>query len=130
MNIKGSVAVITGAAGGIGRALALELAKRKAVGLALVDQSDAVHQVAKAINQLAGSAVASGFSGDATDAKFRKHVYGDMKERYGTVNICVPAAGITRDSLAVKLDKQSSQISIYPVETFRQVVEVNLVAPV
>jgi NAD(P)-dependent dehydrogenase (short-subunit alcohol dehydrogenase family) len=130
MNIKGSVAVITGAAGGIGRALALELAKRKAAGLALVDQSEAVQQVAKAINELAGSAVAVGYSGDATDAKFRKLVYGSMKERYGTVNICVPAAGITRDGLAVKLDKQTSQISIYPVETFRQVVEVNLVAPV
>jgi 3-oxoacyl-[acyl-carrier protein] reductase len=42
----------------------------------------------------------------------------------------VPAAGITRDSLAVKLDKASGRVSVYPVETFRQVVEVNLVAPV
>jgi NAD(P)-dependent dehydrogenase (short-subunit alcohol dehydrogenase family) len=42
----------------------------------------------------------------------------------------VPAAGITRDCLAVKRDKQSGAISIYPVETFRQVVEVNLIAPV
>src|SRR5689334_22749246 len=121
MNIEGSVAVITGAAGGIGRALALELAKRKASGLALVDQSDAVQQVAKAINELTGNTIALGFSGDATDAKFRKQVFSEMSQRYGPVNICVPAAGITRDNLAVKLDKQTSQISIYPVETFRQV---------
>jgi NAD(P)-dependent dehydrogenase (short-subunit alcohol dehydrogenase family) len=46
------------------------------------------------------------------------------------VNICVPAAGITRDSLAVKMDKQAGEITIYPVEMFRQVVEVNLIAPV
>jgi len=130
MNIKGSVAVITGAAGGIGRALALELAKRKASGLALVDQSEAVQQVAKAINELEGGEVAFGYSGDAADAVFRRRVYAEVENRRGPVNICVPAAGITRDSLAVKLDKQSSQISIYPVETFRQVVEVNLVAPV
>lgn len=130
MNIKGAVAVVTGAAGGIGRALGLELAKRKASGLALVDRSEAVQQVAKAINELSGSSVAVGFSGDVTDAKFRYHVYQEMAARYGVVNICVPAAGITKDSLAVKLDKQTNQISIYPVETFRQVVEVNLVAPV
>jgi NAD(P)-dependent dehydrogenase (short-subunit alcohol dehydrogenase family) len=130
MHIKGSVAVVTGAAGGIGRALAVELVKRKVAGLALVDQSELVHQVAKAANELAGGAVAFGFAGDATDAKFRKGVYAEMAEKHGRINICVPAAGITRDSLAVKLDKQTGQVSIYPVETFRQVVEVNLVAPV
>lgn len=130
MNIKGSVAVITGAAGGIGRALALELAKRKAAGLALVDQSDTVNQVATALNEFAGSTIAHGFSGDATNSEFRKHVFEEIAARQGRVNLCVPAAGITRDSLAVKTDKQTGEISIYPVETFRQVVEVNLVAPV
>jgi NAD(P)-dependent dehydrogenase (short-subunit alcohol dehydrogenase family) len=44
--------------------------------------------------------------------------------------VCVPAAGITRDGLAVKLDKQSGAISMYPSATFRQVVEVNLIAAV
>lgn len=130
MNIKGAVAVVTGAAGGIGRALALELARRKAAGMALVDRSDAVAQVAKAINDFAGAVIAFGYSGDATDPAFRKQVYAEMAERHGRVNICVPAAGITRDALAVKIERQSQQISIYPVETFRQVVEVNLVAPV
>jgi len=130
MNIKGAVAVVTGAAGGIGRALALELAKRKVAGVALVDRSDGVLQVAKAINELAGSTVSVGFSGDVTDPKFRHQVYEEMESQYGTINICVPAAGITKDNLAVKMDKQTGGISIYPVEIFRQVVEVNLVAPV
>jgi 3-oxoacyl-[acyl-carrier protein] reductase len=130
MNINGSVAVITGAAGGIGKALALELAKRKASGIALVDQSDQVRQVARAINEFAGGEVASGYSGDVTDAKFRKQVFAEMAARRGRINICVPAAGITRDGLAVKIDKQTGQVSIYGVDTFRQVVEVNLVAPV
>jgi 3-oxoacyl-[acyl-carrier protein] reductase len=130
MNIKGASAVITGAAGGIGRALAFELAKRKVGSVALVDRSDAVSQVAKAVNELAGSTVAFGYSGDVTDAKFRTWVYRDRAEAGMLVNICVPAAGVTRDSLAVKIDKQTKQVTIYPVETFRQVLEVNLVAPV
>ena len=130
MNMNGAVAVITGAAGGIGRALALEMVKRKVAGLALVDSSDAVQQVAKAINELVGSPLAFGYSGDVTNSVFRSKVYTEMREKHGRVNICVPAAGITRDSLAVKVDKQTQTVSVYPVETFRQVVEVNLIAPV
>ncbi len=130
MNIKGAVAVITGAAGGIGRALALEMVKRKAAGLALVDQSDAVQEVAKALNEIAGNSVAFGYSGDVSNEDFRREVYRQMIGRAGRVNICVPAAGITRDGLAVKIDKQTKAVSIYPIETFRQVMEVNLVAPV
>lgn len=130
MDIRGSVAVITGAAGGIGKALALELARRKAAGLALVDRTEAVAQVSQAINELAGSQIACGFNGDVCDSEFRKEVYQQMGNKYGPVNICVPAAGITKDALAVKQDRQTGQVSIYPVETFRQVLEVNLVAPV
>jgi 3-oxoacyl-[acyl-carrier protein] reductase len=130
MNIKGAGAVITGAAGGIGRALALELAKRKASRLALVDQSEAVNQVAKAINELTGSTIAFGYSGDVTDGNFRHRVFEEISAEHGPINICVPAAGITRDSLAVKVEKDTGNVSIYPVERFRQVVEVNLIAPV
>jgi len=130
MNIKGSVAVITGAAGGIGRALAMEMAKRRADGIALVDQSDGVHQVAKAINELTGMSVASGYNGNVSDDKFRRSVYAEMAQKHGPANICVPAAGITRDNLAVKMDRENNKVSIYPIETFRQVVEVNLIAPV
>ena len=130
MHIKGAVALVTGAAGGIGRALALELVKRKVAGLALVDQTETVQQVAKAMNELAGSPLAFGYSGDVTDAGFRRRVYAEMAERHARVNICVPAAGVTRDGLAVKVDKQTHQVAIYPVETFRQVTEINLIAPV
>jgi NAD(P)-dependent dehydrogenase (short-subunit alcohol dehydrogenase family) len=130
MKMNGAVAVITGAAGGIGRALALEMVKRKVAGLALVDSSESVQQVAKAVNELVGSQLAFGYSGDATNSAFRSKVYSEMAEKHGRVNICVPAAGITRDSLAVKVDKQTKAVSVYPVETFRQVVEVNLIAPI
>jgi 3-oxoacyl-[acyl-carrier protein] reductase len=130
MNIKGAVAVITGAAGGIGKAVAFDLAQRQAAGIALVDQVEAVHQLAKTTNKMADRAIAIGFNGDVSDETFRKHVYSEMGRRYGRPNICVPAAGITRDGLAVKFDKPSGKIAVYPVETFRQVVEVNLVAPV
>jgi len=106
------------------------MAKRKVTGLALVDHIEAVQQVAKAVNDFAGKTIAFGYSGDVTQDAFRQRVYKEMAEKHGPVNICVPAAGITRDSLAVKMDKQAGRVTIYPVEQFRQVLEVNLVAPV
>jgi len=130
MNIKGSVAVVTGAASGIARALSQELLNRGVKALALVDQSTSIHEIAEAVNKQAGFAVATGFSGDVTDANFRSSVYAELHKLHGMVNICVPAAGITRDSLAVKVDKQSGKVTVYPLDLFRQVMEVNLIAPV
>src|SRR5579872_1642349 len=130
MNIKGKVAVITGAAGGIGRAVALELAKREAGHLALVDKTEAVHELGTEINKLTGRAIATGYTGDVTEETFGSWVYQDLHEKHGIVNICVPAAGITRDGLSVKFDKQKESVVIYPVKTFRLVTEVNLIAPV
>jgi NAD(P)-dependent dehydrogenase (short-subunit alcohol dehydrogenase family) len=130
MNINGAVAVVTGAAGGSGQALALELARRGAMGLALVDSSKAVKDATDAVNNFAGKTVAFAYAGDVTDAQFRAEVFRDMAGRRGMVNICVPAAGIIRDSLAVKVEKDTRQVSIYPIEMFRQVVEINLIAPV
>lgn len=130
MKIEDSVALVTGAAGGIGRALVMELLKRNAGTIVMVDSNDAVHEVVKGINDTAGKTIAIGYVGDTTKDDFRIRVFKEIAEKRGIVNICVPAAGITRDSLAVKTDKQTGQVKVYPVEIFRQVVEINLVAPV
>ena len=130
MNIKNKIGVITGAAGGIGRAVAMELADRGAGALALVDSSESVHEVCKSINEKAGQPVASGYVGDVTDEALRTRVYQDLNRRHGMVNICIPAAGITRDGLAVKIDKETNRVAVYPLKMFRQVTEVNLIAPV
>jgi 3-oxoacyl-[acyl-carrier protein] reductase len=130
MYIKGKTAVVTGAASGIGRAVGAELAKRGAGRVALVDQSDAVNCIAQVINESHGDHVARPFVGDVTDPGFRKTVYDDITNGSGPAKICVPAAGITRDGLAAKIDKETGQAEVYPLDTFRQVTEVNLIAPI
>jgi len=129
MKIKGKVAVITGAASGIGEAVALELARRGVKSLLLVDRSSMVTQTACSINEAVGREVAEAAIGDTTDPAFRSLVYAQAT-RHGVVNICVPAAGITRDALAVKIDKETDRPVIYPARTFREVLEVNLMAPI
>ena len=130
MEIAGKVAVITGAASGIGRAVAVELARRNVRALALVDMGENIDAVAAEVNAQAGRTVAYPFQGNTTDDAFRTRVFDTISTRFETVSMCVPAAGITRDELAVRIDKDTGKARIYPVERFKQVVDVNLVAPV
>ena len=129
MEIKGKVALVTGAGSGIGAAAATELAVRGVRSLVLIDRSKTVDDVARGINDRVGQQQAISFAGDVTDAEFRRHVYDEVERRGNVVQICVPAAGITRDALSVKLDKTTGEAQIYPIEQFREVQEVNLIAP-
>ena len=130
MDIKGKVAVVTGAASGIGHAVCLELMGRGIKTIGMVDINNDVKLAANRINQDLGRDVAIPFIGDTTDKDFRAHVFHTLAEEKGMVTICVPCAGITRDALAVKINKETGKSEIYPIEKFRQVVEVNLIAPV
>ena len=130
MEIKDRVAVVTGAASGIGRALVTELAAREVKKVALVDMTEEVFDAAEELNKEIGRSVGRAFQGDATDPDFRKSVFDAMCDDHNTVNICVPSAGITRDRLAVKLDKETGRADIYALETFRHVTEVDLIAPI
>ncbi|MDJ0951005.1 MAG: SDR family oxidoreductase [Alphaproteobacteria bacterium] len=130
MQIRDKVAVITGASGGIGKAVCVELANRQAGHIAMVDMSSEVVHAAQEVNRLSGRAVAKPYEGDTTDPDFRRAVYDEICDTHGKVNICVPAAGIVRDALAVKVNRNSGETSIYPEEVFRLVTEVNYIAPI
>ena len=130
MDIKNKVGIITGAASGIGRAAAAEMCKNGIGALALVDVADPVSDVANELSREFSGSVIRSFQGDTTDATFRREVFATLLRDHGPVNICVPAAGITRDALAVKLSKDKGKAHVYPIENFRQVMEVNLIAPV
>ncbi len=150
MNIADSVAVVTGATGGIGLAISEKLVALNIRGIAIVDVSDQCEVVSRLLNESAGRQVACAFQGDVTDPEFRKSVFSTMESEVGLVQICIPAAGILRDSMAVKIkknhheDKKDSPISpaenanetdpidhteLYPESLFRQVLEVNLLHP-
>ncbi len=129
MDIKDKVALITGAGSGIGNAVAVDLAKRGAKAVIMVDISDQVQTNADEVNQQVGREVAYPYHGDVTDEEFRRFVFDDTESKHGIVGICIPAAGITRDSLGVRMDKETGKANIYPVETFQLVVNVNMIAP-
>lgn len=130
MDIRDKVAVITGGASGIGRALVRMLADGGVRAVAVVDMAEAVEPSCDELNRAVGREVALAFRGDVTDAAFRRSVFAELKRRFGAVHICVPGAGIVRDGLAVRLDKATGEAKLYDQGLFEKTVSINLVAPV
>ena len=130
MRIEEKSAIVTGAGNGIGQAVAIELAQRGIGAVGLVDRNESVLRVARMINDRMDAPVAEALIGDTTDENFRRRAFDLMCAKHGPPRVCVPAAGTTRDQLAVKIDKVTGKPIIYPVENFRLLVEVNLIAAV
>jgi NAD(P)-dependent dehydrogenase (short-subunit alcohol dehydrogenase family) len=129
MQLEGKLALVTGAASGIGEAVCLELTRCGTKAVILVDSNGRALDLARSLNDRLGREVAEAWIGSVTDDSFRHRVYDEVTRKHGLVQILVPAAGIARDSLAVKVDRETNHVQMYPVATFREVMEVNLIAP-
>jgi 3-oxoacyl-[acyl-carrier protein] reductase len=130
MELTGKTAVVTGAASGIGRATCEAMLKRGIRVIAAVDRSPAVQDTVSKINTDIGRKAMIPFVGDVTSDTFRQDVFREIKSEYGPVQICVPAAGITRDRLAVKYNKEIGKIELYPRKDLEEVLAINLIAPI
>jgi NAD(P)-dependent dehydrogenase (short-subunit alcohol dehydrogenase family) len=123
ISFEGRVAIVTGAGGGLGRAYALELARRGArvvvndLGGARdgTGHSDAAGQVVAEIEAAGGEAMASDAS--VTDLDQVEAMVAAAKARWGAVHILINNAGILRDKSFAKMG----------MEDFRAVVEVHLI---
>jgi len=130
LDLSSHVAVVTGGARGIGRATCIALARNGIKAVAVVDVSEGVSELAAEANEWLGRPAMLPFRGDVTDSGFRRAVFAELERQFGVVSICIPAAGITRDRLAVRLNKETNQIEIYPEDDFRRVIEIDLTAPI
>ncbi len=103
--LAGKVALITGAARGIGKAIALRLAQEGA-SIAFTDL--AYDDVAKATeNELVALGVkAKAFASNAANFEDTHHVVDEIVKEFGRVDILVNNAGITRDGLLMRMTEQ------------------------
>jgi short-subunit dehydrogenase len=90
----GRTCLITGAAGGIGAALALELAKRRAV-LALLDVDAAGVERVAALAREMGAAEVTTYVVDLSDGGDRLDLAAEIASRHGGVDLLINNAGVT-----------------------------------
>ena len=107
---QGRIALVTGAAQGIGRAIALELAKAGAT-LALADINEAkLALVAAEVEALGGTAAA--FKLDVSNQESIEAGAKAVLDRFGKVEILVNNAGITRDALMMMMKRSDWDLVI------------------
>lgn len=125
MEIKGSVALITGGGNGIGEAVAKYLVKQGAK-VALVDMAQKnLDRVVKEIKEMGGEAIGiqANVSSEAETAKFIQATIA----AYGKLNIAVCCAGIIRDGTMLSLDKETGKVSRkMGLDKWQPVIDVNL----
>jgi 3-oxoacyl-[acyl-carrier protein] reductase len=125
MEIKGSVALVTGGGNGIGEAVAKYLAKNGAK-VAIVDMAQKnIDRVVKEIKEAGGEVVGiqANVSSEAETAKF---IQGTLAA-FGKLNIVVASAGIIRDSMLLTLDKETGKVSRkMGLDKWQAVIDVNL----
>jgi 3-oxoacyl-[acyl-carrier protein] reductase len=108
--LDGKVAVITGAARGIGRADALLFAKEGAAVL-VSDIDDApLLEVVKEIRSAGGKA--DGCAGDVTKLEDCRKVMDKAAETFGNIDILVNNAGLTRDALIPRMTEAQWDLCI------------------
>ena len=103
--LTGKVALITGATRGIGRAIALRFASEGA-DVAFTYRSQAEAAIALTGELEALGVRAKGYQSDAADFTAAHAIVDDAKAVFGHIDVLVNNAGITKDSLMMRMDEQ------------------------
>jgi len=116
--LEGRVAIVTGSAGGLGRAHVRYLAHKGARVVVNDLSQDAVDSVAREITAAGGEALA--IAGSVTDDRAMTAMVARVVEQWGRVDILVNNAGILRDKSFGKMS----------LDDFRLVIDVHLMGAV
>ena len=115
IDLTGKAALITGGSRGIGKAIALRLARQGAdVAFSYRGNTEAANATAAEIEAIGTKALA--VQGDVKDPESAEAVVKSTLEAFGKVDILVNNAGVTRDDLIMRMT----------AEAWREVLETNL----
>lgn len=110
MEFKGQVALVTGSARGIGKAIAEGLAQ-KGVNVVIADVN--LEEALKTSSEIAGLGVRSqALRLDVSSSKEVTWVFEDIQRNFGRLDILVNNAGITRDGLLLRMKEEDWDLVI------------------
>ena len=103
--LKGKIALITGAAQGIGKGIALEYAKQGATVAFTVRKLDERSEAL--VNEIATmGGTAKAYAADASNFTSAAEVIAEIMKDFGRIDILVNNAGITKDGLLMRMTEE------------------------
>lgn len=100
--LQNKVALVTGASRGIGEAVAIKFAEQGA-NIAFTYLSSDEKALALEEKLTALGVKAKGYKSNAADYKAAEQLAADVMKEFGTIDICVNNAGISKDNLLLRL---------------------------
>jgi 3-oxoacyl-[acyl-carrier protein] reductase len=100
-DLSNKTAIVTGASQGIGKTIAIEMAKSGATVFCLARNKEALDTTIKKITENGGKATA--FSCDISNNDDFKSIILNIVKEYGSIDILVNNAGITKDNLLMRM---------------------------
>ncbi len=105
--LDNKVAIVTGAARGIGEAIAIKLAEQGAnVAFTYVSDSSAEKAAALEAKLIGLGVKAKAYQSNAGDFAQCETFVADVLKEFGTIDICVNNAGISKDNLLLRMTEQ------------------------
>lgn len=103
--LEGKTAIVTGAARGIGKTIALKLAEHGAnIAFTDLEYNDAAKEVEKQLQNL--GVKAKGYASDASKFEETQNLVDGIQKEFGSIDILVNNAGITQDTLLMRMTEQ------------------------
>ncbi|PLX10477.1 MAG: beta-ketoacyl-ACP reductase, partial [Marinilabiliales bacterium] len=103
--LEGKTAIVTGAARGIGKAIAIKLAEQGAnIAITDLEYNDAAKEVEKQLQEMGVKAKA--YASDASKYDETQDLVDEIQKEFGSVDVLVNNAGITMDTLMMRMTEQ------------------------
>ncbi len=100
-DLKGQIALVTGASRGLGRAIALELGAQGATVIGTATSEAGAGEIQQALDN--AGITGWGAMVNVTEAAACEVLIGEIEKKFGPVSVLVNNAGITRDNLAMRM---------------------------